>query len=168
MGGYKFMPGGSGLIVADEIHNRIHLGQFFSSGFIDTSFSNGEIINIGLVLTRTAHMVFSAQAGVDSLATGYGGAVFSGGTEMLISNHNGHSSKVSGATLYSLPTVSDPGSILQQWLIAGGSGNRRTGADINAFAEFILPPANYLMRLQNLTTNTETASLEFNWYEPEA
>lgn len=165
--GYKFNPHGLGLVVADEYHTRIHLGQFFTSSYIDLAFTNGEVANVVLELASgTAHIGFRAVADVNTLFQVYSDPAYSGGTPTTPVNHDRLSDKVSAVTQIQLPTVTDPGDYVENWLAIGGSGGSRGGGGTDVEHEFIIGPGNYLFRATNLTSNAGLLHVHFNWYEP--
>jgi len=159
-------PHGNGVIVSDEIHARIHIGQYFSASFIDTSVTNGEINNIVLVVGGVTHIRFRADANVNTLLQAYSAPAYSGGTPVTPVNHNQLSSLVSANSLLTAPTVSDPGTLIEDWLALGGSGGGRAAGLTDTVEEFIIAPGDYLFRTTNLTSSAGLLHVHFSWYEP--
>ena len=160
-------PHGNGIIVAEEVHARIHLGQFFSASYVDTSYTNGEVADLVLEVGGITHIGFIADADVNTLFQAYAAPSYSGGTPVTPTNHNQLSSKVSANSVIQLPTVTDPGTFIEDWLAAAGSGGSRGGGGVDLSREFIIGPGNYLFRATNLTANAGVLHIHFNWYETE-
>ena len=159
-------PHGLGQIVADEVHARVHMGQFFSASYIDLTFTNAEVADLVLVFGGITHIQFDAGAGNDALFQAYQGPAYSGGTPVVPQNHNRLSSLVSQNSLLTLPTVTDPGTLIENWVTYGGSGGRALGGSAGTFNEWIVPAGSFLFRCTNLTTNSGVLHVHFSWYEP--
>jgi hypothetical protein len=162
----------SELVVIDSTHQRIHRGEFFSGGAFDAALGNGA--NLDLLIQTGAiapHMQIAGQVGQTMLAQLYEDTTFSvAGTAAGFINRNRVSTKTSGVTLTTGPTITDLGTPLFTGFAPGGVGNRPEGGGLSTFAEYLLKPNSvYLARLANtVVAAANLAQIELNWYEPGA
>ena len=159
-------------VTLDTVHDHIHEGEMFSSGFFDPVVGAGATVNV-LVQTGAIrpHMQIAGQAGQAVRAELYEDTTVSAdGAAVGSVNRNRNSAKTPGLVLTSAPTITGVGTPLFAGFIPGGTGPQSEGGSLATFAEYLLKPNSiYLVRLvNNLAAGTTPAQIDLNWYEPGA
>jgi hypothetical protein len=95
----------------------------------------------------------------------YEGATATGGTALTSVNLNRTSTSTSNSAAILNPSVSSTGTLLGTYILIGGVKKKATGGDISS-ASFILKPlTTYLLRMTNVSGQTQAAEMILTWYE---
>ena len=161
----------------DYAHDKTHEGRFFSGGYYNPALVNNGIFD---VLIDMGPDVFHTQATItiqgDSTIEIYEGTIASGGSSIIMTNHNRMSSKTFTGSVYHTPTISSLGNKLSSTAYipagtssGGGSGSSKTGsgASVGFSNEFILAiNTKYLFRLTNISGASIRAFIHLEGYQP--
>lgn len=157
----------SGNKIADDPHSRIHQGKFFVTGYLVAALANDATIDI--IMTTPAndypHVVpiISLDGSCDFAI--YEDSVFTGGTELTVSNQKRTSLNTFSGSLVHTPTISNVGTLIYNCHVSGGTGPHAGGSSGSFDYEWILKnSSNYLFRLTNRSAATSRASLCINFY----
>lgn len=158
------------LITMGEVHARIHAGVFYSTSLIDGALVNTAalLILIRSHATQVAHLRVTAALGGDAQFEIFEAPTTSAdGAALTPVNLNRITANTPDTLIFSGPTVSADGTPLLDTLIPGGGGPHASGGTGGNFAEYILAfGTDYLVRLTNISGNTQAASLQVDHYEP--
>ncbi len=157
----------NGLSVIDTAHLKIHDGEFFShSNKHSVSSGNSFDILIKIPSNVTPHLRYgySVENAPGDLFLYEAPTTTADGSQLVVRCVNRNSSNISGVTIFSSPTVTDVGTILQYNFMSGSffSG----GSTESLIIEWILKPnTNYLIRYTNNSIGTSDLSHSVIWYE---
>lgn len=154
----------------DAVHNRCHLGEYFTSSFVALAIANNAFIDLRIVVgAKQMHACWLHSFGGNFRSSLFTDPTFSAnGAALSAVNNNRTSTKIADAIVTSQPTVTITGALLFDGYTAGAGGNG-TGASFTLLrdSEWILAPVTtYLLRLQNLSGSNGAGSVLFAWYEP--
>lgn len=147
---------------------QLHLGLKFSVSTFDVAFGSGAVMDI---LVRVAA---TNDAYVDAFFVATGDAtceIFEGpttsadGTPLAVIQRARPSANIADTLFFDGPTVSAPGISLGTLLIPGGSGGNSPGAVAESPVGIIMAEGDYLMRVTNLTGQTQALNVIVNFYE---
>jgi hypothetical protein len=158
-----------GLVGIDTVHRRIHEGVTFSSSFVDVAVAGSASVEllIRVVATRAAHLGLSIAVGANAEIEFFQAPTTSAdGSALAALNRNRLSATVATTLIFEGPTVSVDGVELSHGLLPGGSGGNANGGQGDSLFEWILAPADYLLRTTNLSGSAAPHSLQLFWYEP--
>lgn len=158
--------GESELVFIDSVHQNIHDGLFFSAGANNLTLGNGASLDVLFRVATSAHIVITIAVGGDATFQGYKDAVASvEGAAITPVNRNFFSPTVATSSVFSGPTLTSPGDLRAEQLIIGGSGGQAAGGESTFFLEWLLSPADYLIRLTNDSGQVRRAQILLDWYE---
>ncbi len=157
-----------GLVVLDELHHMTHRGLLFNVSKHFTGVANNGFANILLraSVDKTLHVVFSSTCGGNSLLNILEDPTTSGGASLSIINRNRGAVNNVNAVALSNVTISDPGLLLEEKFIPGGSGRPAAGGTATSFAsEYIfLPNIDYVIRVQNISGQSREVGISIVFY----
>lgn len=154
------------LVTVDSVHNRVHRGQLFSIDQFVLGVANNGSIDFLIRVTTALHISPRGSAGGDARMFIYEGpTTTSDGDTATAKNRNRSSSKVTVSEFFTGPTVTDVGEELSDILIAGGGAGNSSGGKASTFAEWVLDPGDYLIRLTNIAGAAKILHLELDLYE---
>lgn len=152
-------------------HSHVHAGRMFTAGYYAASIANNASIELLIqVGANPLHLVPRVACGGDATLRMFVGPTFSpAGTAVQVSNHLGSSSNVSTATITHTPTVTVDGSQFDGiWFLPGGTGGNAQGGFAGFDTEVVLTAStNYLLRLTNISGNTNPGMINVQFYEPD-
>jgi len=159
------------LTVLDEEHSKIHQSKMFNIGARFTIADAAGVLDLlGVVpaglFPHFRSMVVSLDGGPFDIDFYEGTTVSALGTELLSYNANRNSAAIASMLVYSGPTVTTPGTLLEPVLAAGTRRTGATGGD--GSNEWILKEStNYMIRITNNTGggSSSRAAANMFWYE---
>ena len=161
-----------GVIVVDSVHHEVHESEIFEVGLSDIALADDGYLHI-LFKPRgeSAHAAFSAGCGGDAyVRLSEAPTVSDNGSNLQERNMNrivvsGVRRDTAKAVIYSGPTFSDPGIILFQGVIPGGTKSQASGGAARSNIERVLSgDYDYLLSLQNIAGAAKPASILIQWY----
>ena len=161
-----------GVIVIDSVHHEAHESEIFEVYLLDIALADDGYLHI-LFKPRgeTAHIAVSAACGGDALLRlSEAPTTSANGSNLQERNLNrivqsGIRRDTAKAVIYSGPTVTDPGVVLFQGLLPGGTKSQAAGGAARSNIERILSgDFNYLVSVQNIAGATKPSSLLIQWY----
>lgn len=157
-----------GVITTSVVHHRIHQGSFFSISAIDAAVAaSGFLTVLVRVPSGSCHIRFVVTVSGNALGNIYEAPTTTAdGTLIVPANRNRFSSRVAECLFFSGPTVTDKGTLLEPFLLSGGSGGNAPGSRNSGFEEWLLAPGDYLMEIQNITAQVQAAAIQMDFYEP--
>lgn len=156
------------IVNIDIIHNRIHRGQFFSVDFLNIALADDAILEmlIRVPAEKSAHTRVLAEVGGDARQTFLENpTITDDGASLTPINRNRFSSLATDILLFSGPTVTVDGTVLQDTIIAAGRGPLSGGGGGGTFEEYVLNPGDYVYRVKNISGNVQPASIQIDFYE---
>jgi hypothetical protein len=169
----KATLGRDALTVYTLEHARIHAGELFTAGVSSAALGAAgylymEVI-VPLSLTRGAHL--KAVEFYNSLAATFNlveaPTITDGTTPVTILNRNRMSTRTSGLTIVSDPTLISAGTTLDTMNFTGSLLNN-VGPQSSDIEWILKPGVKYLIRLQNNGGGNSTGYIKAHWYEPTA
>jgi hypothetical protein len=157
---------GSGLVTIDTEHARIHAGTHYL--YSDNQTISGTTTTYYLITTPNtalrAHIRYSFACDQKTLVTIYSGpSITANGVAVIKYNSDRSSGNTSGISIYTSPSIGNPGTPLRYDLI-GSSGT--IGGDTTMNNEFILNQnTSYLISITNRVAGSMEYSLTLIWYE---
>lgn len=162
----------TGALVAILVpHHEIHEGETYLVSYKTPDGApladDGTIaFAVTVAASHEAHMLASGANGGDMEGELREGVTWTGGTAMNIFNKKRSASGGATVTVVRDPTVTGPGTLIENEFVPGGSGPRAVGGAGGQRAEWILAPGQtYLFRITNRAGNNQPASLSLEWYE---
>ena len=155
----------------DTLHARVHAGEIFDVDFIDETFTNAEVRNIGITALDgvSIHMRFGVSAGGDTRLQLYEDNTLSAGTPLTPQNANRESDKTTLVTFVNGPTVDVLGNLIREAILAGGTGGNANGFNLSPSQEIILKSnTQYLLGVKNVSGSSTVLSLNLQFYEVDA
>lgn len=161
-----------GVIVVDSVHHEVHESGVFGVSLYDGNLADDGYLHV-LFKTRgmTAHTAFSAACGGDAyVRLSETPTVSDNGSNLQERNLNrivvaGVRRDTAKAVIYSGPTFSDPGIILYEEIIPGGTKSQASGGAARSNIERVLSgDYDYLLSLQNIAGAAKPASILIQWY----
>lgn len=157
------------LVALDSITHYIHSGDYFSTGYPNSSVANGSSIDLMLqTSTKDVHITIQISSGGDSTFFVYENTDFSAeGTTITPSNHNRTSDKVPSLVSTYGPTLNSTGTLIWQQYIVGGTGGMSPGGHSNGGSEVavLAPNTNYLFRLTNQAGTAQPLQIIIGFHE---
>lgn len=166
MGRHKDLISG-GDVVIETPHARVHAGEYFSASYIDLSFTNAEVLNIGIKMNGNyAHLREKVNADGNVTVEFYENSVFTGGTDLTQINRNRASDKPSLLSISHGVSVSNAGDLLAEHLIAAGGGFFSRGAGSGGWDEeyILVPSTSYLLRITNVSGGAADLGVSIDYY----
>lgn len=147
-------------------HERIHLGQVFHAGTINTALGNGATALLTVKAgTAQPHMFWSLGVGGNSTFRLIEGGTVAGSAAVTAYNRNRGASGTPLATIVSGGTLTG-GTALTYTYIPGGSGGQRQGSGSRADSEWIGEVSrNYTFEVVNSSGGAAGVSITVDWYE---
>lgn len=163
-GGFKNV-----VVSVTEPRLKTEQGIFCEAEIIDLALGNGNSIDMLFRIgARDVHILPQMSAGGDAtLETFEAPTTSADGTPVTVINRNRTRTDITPLALaFDGPTITDPGTLLDTLVLAGGSGGNSQGGDAVFETEWIFAPnTDYLFRLTNIAGQTQIAHLHFNFYE---
>lgn len=166
-----FDPSSNAQINVSHQHHEIHEGHTFSVAAYDDALADDDFIEFVFTVgtPKEAHLVYGAVCGGDGVLSFYEDpTTVSGGSELTERNKN----RIIGDAGNQVSVLQDPasiggnGTLLEQFVIPGGTGGNATGGTVTQRAEWILRPDKlYLLRITNIAGLAKPVSLKAEWYE---
>lgn len=157
------------LTVQDEIHTKIHNGEFYTVGTAKEIAGDGVADFLIRVVSGAAHVRFLGTVAHNMLASLYERPTTSAdGVPLTVFNRNRFSSNTATMLVFVGPTVTDPGTSLIDYFIPAGDKQTASGGTGSSFEEWILNPGDYIVRLSNNIISPAAsgyASLILDFYE---
>ena len=157
------------LVVQTEVHENVHRGIFYTvSG--TQSIGSDSVADFLIRVTTSSHIRFTGTVEHTMLGQLWEAPTTSAdGTPLLVSNRNRFSANTAGTLFFGAPTVTDPGTQLMDFLMAGGNKNTASGGSGSSFEEWILAPGDYIARVSNTILSPAAAGyagVVMDFYEP--
>lgn len=158
-------------VISDESHFHAHNGTLWSASYINTNISASGTVVIGMETgANPIHLKVEHESVGGGKVEFYSGCTFTGGTPILIINHDLSISASAGnpdVSIVLTPTVSVEGSIFRSLLVPGsGSGANKTGGASPFSEEFIVPASTqFYMKYTNLDGNAGMYGTTVRFYE---
>jgi hypothetical protein len=155
------------VVSIDPAHDQVHRGQSFLT-YDYKELPNGAvgdyIFKVPAMYPKQVHFVLQAENTLEALYQFYEGTTVSAyGVEMPSFNRNRNSSKVALMKLYVGPSITSVGTLLFQ---AKVGLDKSYGGTVRSEQEFVLKDnTNYLLRVTNQASGTNTINGISNWYE---
>lgn len=171
--GLNYEAGKSGIDAITEAlntityeHHEIHSGSSYTADR-NVELANGATTDILLVTpdtTKYAHFLYEFEVQAETSFTIYEAVTATAGTAIVVTNRNRNVTNPATMTLSHTPTGITTGStILRQHHLGAG---KSLGGGVRGNHEFILKRnTKYLIRITNLTVNTNWVSIILDWYE---
>ncbi len=157
------------LQVIDTFHHEIHEGETFIASHLDINLADNGTLILHLAPGPTfSHLVFSGACGGDATVELMENPTITGGAAVNERNMKRTAAEPGDTVVLEDPTINNPGTMILDALIAGGTGGNAAGGflGLREQSEFILDPdKTYAVRLTNIAGNTKAASLIVQWYE---
>lgn len=159
------------LVIIDTAHHEIHEGETFHVSYKSPDASPiGDNATVAFVLTtpatKTPHLIFDGACGGDAEMEFYEGSTTTAGTNMTPQNKNRLYPNNNTVTVVRDATVSAAGTLIENYLIPGGTGPLANGSIGSSRDEWILKKSTkYTLRLTNRSGGAQPASLRIEWYE---
>lgn len=165
---WRVDPVSDGMFIIEEFHARIHEGTAFSASLVDTALGGSANLDMLIrVVSGAAHLQLGGSAGAAWHFFLYEAPTTSAdGSAIAVRNRNRFSVNVATTLAFSGPTVTGVGTLLAEAVLPGGVKGQTTGSAGRGFDEWIFSPADYLVRLTNLSGGGTPASININFYEP--
>lgn len=157
------------LITHDTVHHHIHHGHAFTSGFSDEDLAAAASVEllVRVAATKTAHVRLNMASEATARVLLFEATTTSAdGTPVARLNRNRGSATTATTLVFEGPTITGDGTELLNVLLPGGSGGNASGTSGTSAFEWILDPADYLVRLTNEDASAKDVTLQLNWYEP--
>lgn len=153
----------------DSPQARIHQGRMFHCSHLESAVADDGFVQMVMTTpdaTDYTHMTVYAACGGNAIFSFHEGATFTGGTALATPNQKRYSTATWRGTMTSQPdTVPNTGTQLLIQFLPGGSGGNAIGAGTEFNAEWALKPStNYLIRLQNVSGQTQYGSIGCSHY----
>lgn len=151
-------------------HAKIHEGKLFNFNYtasVNNAANADLLLRVG---AKPLHLSFSAEmVGQYTLTIYEAPTTSANGTAITIVNNNRLSANLPLSAVGYTPTVSVVGTSIWSKLGAGGTTTpTRTQVQTGVRQDeelILLPNTNYLIRMNNSSTATQTVSLNFDFYE---
>ena len=160
------------LDMMEHAHYQVHQSNFWSVSNIFSIVAPSSTIEMLLDTgTHKTHLGLSFAFGGDCNSFIIEGVTVSAlGTTLTAYNNNRAAPTATLNNWYASPTSATGGTTIFSEYIPGGTGNFANGGagggPVKSGAEWLLAPnTKSLFRLNNLTNQTHTASMTFNYYE---
>ena len=152
----------------DRVRVATQQGDFYSGCSLYGSIANDALAEIYLKLDGVHwHASFEIHAGGDARFNLFENpTISSDGTPLNLYNNNRVTTKTTTGTAFSVPTVTNAGTVLINRFLPGGSGPKSGGGNLLFAREYILNgERTYLMRLTNVSGSTQELSMHVLYYE---
>jgi len=158
-GGYQHVIG------IDYAHHEIHDGDMWMTGIYWASIADTGTARFTYYAgTVMPHGLFEVAVGGDCKMSLFEGGTITGGTALVIFNHQRNSTNTQSGSATHAGTRTG-GTALGIQLIPGGGKNFGGGAAARSSHEIIgMPGKAYTMELVNVSGGAIKASAQFNWY----
>jgi hypothetical protein len=160
------------LATISVVHHEIHEGEMFHVSYKAPDASpiadNGTITFVVETGNRWCHITPLPAMGGDAEFELRRGVVFTGGTGTGMARYNKNQGKstVATATVTRNPTITNPGVLMENDFLPGGTGGNAIGTSGGERDEWILDiNKTYMFRLTNRAGNAQPGSLRIEWYE---
>lgn len=167
IGGHRVRIEEEGAFIQLDLgHERVHLGQVFHAGTMNTALGNGATA----LLTLTAgsmqpHVLWNVAAGGNSTFRIVEGGTITGGATITAYNRNRSSTATPLATVVAGGTLAG-GVALDGEYIPGGSGGLKPGGGSRADAEWVGDETKkYTFEIVNASGGNAGISITLDWYE---
>jgi hypothetical protein len=147
-------------------HERVHMGQVFHAGTINSALGNGATALLTLKAgTLQPHMMWTLAAGGNSTLRILENGAVAGSAAVTAYNRNRGNSGTPHATVVSGGTLTG-GTVLTEEYIPGGSGGIRPGGAARAEVEWVGEESwTYVFEVVNVSGQAAGMSLSIDWYE---
>ena len=158
-GGYQHVIG------IDFSHHEIHEGDMFMTGIYWASIADAGTARMTYHAgTVMPHGFFEVAVGGNCKLSMIEGGTITGGTALVIFNHQRNSTKTQSGSATHAGTLTG-GTILGIEFVPGGSKNFATGGGARSDHEIVgLIGKAYTVELVNISGGAIQASIQFNWY----
>ena len=152
---------------------QLHSGRFFFANFYNASVASSGTIDILITTgsTTVPHIAVMADMGAAATISIYEAVTTSAdGTPLTAFNANRQSTKVTTASVFQTPTITNTGTtLLLNHYISGGTTGNAVGGSSTDFAripEIVLKASTkYLFRATNLSAGAVAGSVQLGWFE---
>lgn len=159
---------GVGFVVVDTVHQMMHDGRFYTASVVNAALGAGANLDvlIRVAASTEAHLRIRAAAGADAALQLFEAPTNSAtGSAVSVRNRNRKIPRSATTLVFSGPTITGTGTLLQSSSIVGGV-LLSPGGESDVFEEWILAPGDYLVRLTNNGAGAVPASINLDFYEP--
>ena len=149
-------------------HKKVHEGKIWDAQKTFSISSNGgEILFRIKATTKNLHIIFNVTAGADARFESYYGTTYTDdGIAVPIFNRIVNGITGETAEVYHTPTVNVLGTQRFDKFIPGGSGRQSSGGSDQSRIETIISAGQELLiKVVNLSSQTENAGITAEWYE---
>jgi len=147
---------------------QVHKGNVYSVSHLSTGILHNANYDVLFIMQDdNGRMGCELDVGGDALFYLYEEPTIAGsGTALAVRNLNRESANMSDTLVFYNPNISAEGTLLQEFFIPGGSGNKGgQGGHIQQEAEWLFAShKSYLLRLVNVSGDTDKFSFKLGFY----
>lgn len=157
-------------ITADEFHYKVHQGTLWQATYFEAGVLSAAVINIGISTgSKAVHVAHAHTANSDGKIDFYRDATLSGGSNIVVVNHDFNIVTSPLSTFSVNPTITGAGVLSNTLYLAGGKAvaQKGGGSTESPFSrEFILKAnTKYYIKYTNLDGNDAIYNVVLDFYE---